>query len=211
MKLRLLAAAPLLALAGCATMNQGLDNSAGRPSVYTDAGTTSGRVAGVGVESQDVLSMTDRMVRDILATPQISGRTTPARVIIDSEYFTNDSSNRINKNVITDRLRVELNRASQGRIVFVARHYGNMVAREREAKREGAVDAGTVRQTRAQAGADFRLGGRISSMDAQSTRTGTQSRFHQITFELVDLEYGSIPWSGIYDFRKEAQDDIVYR
>jgi hypothetical protein len=211
MKLRLLAAAPLLALAGCAGMNQGLDNSAGRPSVYTDAGTTSGRVAGVGVESQDVLSMTDRMVRDILATPQIAGRSTPARVIIDAEYFTNDSSNRINKNVITDRLRVELNRAAGGRIVFVARHYGNMVAREREMKREGAVDAGTIRATRAQAGADFRLGGRISSLDAQSTRTGTVSRFHQITFELVDLEQGSIPWSGIYEFRKEAQDDIVYR
>jgi hypothetical protein len=78
-------------------------------------------------------------------------------------------------------------------------------------KREGAVDAGTIRATRAQAGADFRLGGRISSLDAQSTRTGTVSRFHQITFELVDLEQGSIPWSGIYEFRKEAQDDIVYR
>jgi penicillin-binding protein activator len=211
MIVRSLAAIAVASLAGCASMNQGLDNSAGRPSVYTDAGTTSNRVAGVGVESQDVISMTDKMVRDILGTPQIAGRQQAARVIIDSEYFANDSSSRLNKNAITDRLRVELNRAAGGRIIFLGRHYGNMVAKERELKREGAVDAGTIRSTKAQAGADFRLGGRITSMDANSARSGTMSRYHQITFELVDLEYGNISWSGLYEFKKEAQDDVIYR
>jgi PBP1b-binding outer membrane lipoprotein LpoB len=212
MSIRLLSVlAAAAALAGCATTNPGLDNSPGRVSVYTDAGTTSNRVAGVGVESQDVISMTDKMVRDILSTPQIAGRTVAPRVIIDSEHFTNDSASRMNKNAITDRLRVELNRSAQGRIIFLGRHYGNMVARERERKRDGAVDGGTVRQTRAQAGADFQLGGRITSMDAASARNGTVSRYHQITFELVDLEMGNIAWSGIYEFRKEAQDDVIYR
>lgn len=209
--IRTLAALSVVALTGCATMNQGLDNSPGRPSVYTDAGTTSNRVAGVGVESQDVISMTDKMIRDILATPQIAGRSVAPRIIIDSEFFSNDSSNRLNKNAITDRLRVELNRAAGGRMIFLGRHYGNMVAKERELKREGATDAGTIRQTRAQAGADFRLGGRITSMDAASARSGVVSRYHQITFELIDLEYGAISWSGIYEMRKEAQDDVIYR
>lgn len=208
---RLLPVFALAALTGCATMNQGLDNSAGRPSVYVDAGSTSGRVAGVGVESQGVISMTDKMVRDILGTPQIAGRPVAPRIIIDSEYFSNDSSSRMNKNAITDRLRVELNRSAQGRIIFLGRHYGNMVAKERELKREGGADAGTIRATKAQAGADFRLGGRITSMDANSTRSGVMSRYHQITFELVDLEYGNISWSGLYEFRKEAQDDVIYR
>jgi len=96
-------------------------------------------------------------------------------------------------------------------MVFLGRHYGDMVAKERELKREGGADAGTIRSTSAQAGADFRLGGRIVSMDAASTKNGTLSRYHQITFELVDLEYGNIAWSGLYEFRKEAQDDVVYR
>lgn len=205
----LAALAALLALGGCATPN--LDNSPGRRVVYQDVATTSAHVAGVGVESQDVVSMTDRMVRDILANPQMAGRAAAPRIIIDSEYFSNDSSSRINKNMITDRLRIELNRAAQGRLVFVARHYGDMVAREREAKRAGEHDAGTIRTTRARAGGDFRLGGRITSLDANSAASGTLSRYHQISFELVDLEYETIAWSGMFEFKKEAQDDVLYR
>lgn len=196
-------------LGGCATPN--LNNTAGRPVMYTDVGTSSKTVAGVGVESQDVVSMTDKMVRDILSNQGIAGRATAPRVIIDSAYFSNDSTSRMNKNAITDRLRVELNRASGGRLQFVARHYGDMVASERESKRGGLADGGTIRQTKAQAGGDFRLGGRITSMDAASTRTGNVSRYHQITFELIDLEYGTIVWSGLYEFKKEAQDDVLYR
>ena len=196
-------------LAGCATSN--VDNSAGRKTVYQDVSTQSATVAGVGVESQDVVSMTDKMIRDILANPQIAGRSTPARIIIDSAYFSNDSSSRLNKNAITDRLRVELNRAANGRLVFVARHYGDMVQNERDAKRSGQTDAGTIRSTKATAGGDFRLGGRITSMDAASTTSGNVARYHQITFELIDLEYGTIAWSGLYEFKKEARDDVIYR
>jgi hypothetical protein len=207
---RLAALAGALVLAGCATTS-GLDNSAGRQTVYTDASTTSSKVAGVGVESQDVISMTDKMLRDILATPGIAGRSVAPRIVIDADYFMNDSASRINKNAITDRLRVELNRAAGGRMVFLGRHYGDMVAKERELKREGGADGGTIRSTKAQAGADFRLGGRITSLDAASQRNGTLSRYHQITFELIDLELGNIAWSGLYEFKKEAQDDVVYR
>jgi len=203
------ALAAVLALSGCATPN--LDNSAGRRVVYQDVSTTSTQVAGVGMEAQDIVSSTDKMVRDILSNPAIAGRTTPPRIIIDSEYFANDSSSRVNKNLITDRLRIELNRAAQGRLVFVARHYGDMVSKEREAKRSGETDRGTIRSTKAKAGADFRLGGRITSLDANSSRTGTLSRYHQISFELIDLEYETIAWSGMFEFKKEAQDDVLYR
>jgi PBP1b-binding outer membrane lipoprotein LpoB len=207
MKIPYIAAlAAVLALSGCATPN--LDNSAGRRVVYQDVSTTSNRVAGVGVEAQDIVSSTDKMVRDILSNPAIAGRTTPPRIIIDSEYFANDSSSRVNKNLITDRLRIELNRAAQGRLVFVARHYGDMVAKEREAKRSGETDRGTIRSTKAKAGADFRLGGRITSLDANSAASGTLSRYHQISFELIDLEYETIAWSGLFEFKKEAQDDV---
>lgn len=203
------ALAAVLALSGCATPN--LNNSAGSRVVYQDVSTTSTQVAGVGMEAQDIVSSTDKMVRDILSNPAIAGRTTPPRIIIDSEYFANDSSSRVNKNLITDRLRIELNRAAQGRLVFVARHYGDMVSKEREAKRSGETDRGTIRSTKAKAGADFRLGGRITSLDANSSRTGTLSRYHQISFELIDLEYETIAWSGMFEFKKEAQDDVLYR
>ncbi len=73
------------------------------------------------------------------------------------------------------------------------------------------TDAGTIRATQATAGADFRLTGRIATSDVVDPKTGVTQRFTQITFELIDLEYGTIVWSNLYDFAKAAQDDIIYR
>lgn len=199
-----------LFVSGCQS-TQTYDNSAGKATVYEDVSSSSQSVQGIGVESQDVVAMTDQMMRDMLQNPILMGATTAPRVIIDSEYMVNESTSRVNKNMLTDRLRVYLNRASRGKMVFVGRHYSNMVEKERELKRSGMVDAGTIRSTQATAGADFRLGGRISSLDSLDTNTQMKSRYHQVIFEMVDLELGTIVWSGIYEFKKTAQDDIIYR
>lgn len=170
-----------------------------------------GPVGGTGIGGSDVVAMADQMVRDMLATPQLSNLRTPPQIIIDAEYFTNESSQRINKDIITDRLRVSLNRASQGRFIFVARNRADMVAAERDAKRSGMVDVGTTGMTRAQAGADFRLSGNIASMEQRNNRTGMVQRFTQITFEMVDLERGTIVWSNSYDIARASADDVIYR
>ncbi|MCH1932154.1 penicillin-binding protein activator LpoB, partial [Shewanella sp. A25] len=60
----------------------------------------------------------------------------------------------IDKSLITDRIRVGLNRAAAGTIMFIGREYAQMVELERELKDEGKVDVGTTGRTRAQAGAD---------------------------------------------------------
>jgi hypothetical protein len=197
-----------LFVAGCQTTP--VQNTAGTPTTYQDPGTR-GAVSGVGIESQDIVSMTDKMSRDMLGDPVFVGSKGTPRIIIDSKFFSNESSERINKNIITDRLRIGLNRVSKGRMQFVGREYSGMVEKERDLKRAGKVDTATRGLTRAQAGADFRLGGRISSLDARNASTGQISRYNQITFEMVDLENGLIVWSGIYEFSKSAQDNIVYR
>ncbi|MDN3517245.1 hypothetical protein QWY84_06470 [Aquisalimonas lutea] len=195
-------------LAGCAG-NQ-VENVAGTPTVYEDPETT-GRVGGVGIESQDVVAMTDEMMRDMLRNRMLAGRDVPPRVIIDNAYLDNESSSVINTNQLTDRLRIELNRAANGRMVFVSRESADMVQQERDAKRDGVVDSGTIRETAAQAGADYRLRGRITSLDAVDRDSQTQSRYTQVTFEMVDLELGTIVWSGLYEMRKAAQDNVLYR
>jgi len=195
-----------LSLAAC----QQVDNTAGAPTVYIDPA-TSGPVKGVGIESQDIVGMTDQMMRDMLSQPRLTNAATPPSVIIDSEYFHNESSSRLNKNTITDRLRIGLNRAAAGRMQFVGRHYADMVAKERELKRQGTVDRGSLPAARAQKGGDYRLGGRITSLDSRDPKTGTMQRYSQIVFEMIDLETSQIVWSGIYEFAKSAQDDIIYR
>lgn len=109
--------------------------------------------------SQDIVAVTDEMMRDMLANRMLAARDIPPRVIIDNEYIRNESSSVVNTNMLTDRLRIELNRAANGRMVFVGREYAGMVQKERDLKRDGAVDGGTIRETAAQAGAGLPAGG----------------------------------------------------
>lgn len=180
------------------------------PSVYT-APDSSGAVRGVGTESQDIISMSDQMVRDLLTVPELMNAQTPPRVIIDAKGIRNESSEMIDKAIITDRIRVYLNRAAQGRVRFIGREYADMVADERALKDEGVVDVATKGRTRAQAGADYRLVGRIGTRDSVDPRTGMRSRYSVYTFELLDMEYGDLVWSNLYEFRKESTDNVVYR
>jgi PBP1b-binding outer membrane lipoprotein LpoB len=196
-----------MTLAACAT---GVENKAGTPTTYQDT-QTRGAVSGVGIEAQDIASMTDKMVRDMLQVPRLASSQRPPQIIIDESEFENRSSQRIDKQLIVNRLRVNLSRAAQGRMVFVGRKYADVVEKERELKRSGTVDSATTGATRATAGADYRLVGTINSLDARSSETGTAQRYNQITFEMLDLEYGTLVWSNIYEFRKAAQDDVIYR
>jgi hypothetical protein len=86
-----------------------------------------------------------------------------------------------------------------------------MVQEERYRKRSGMTDGGTRGPTAEEAGVDYRLGGRISSLDAREGSTGLVQRYNQIVFELVDLETGVIAWNGMYEFARAAADDVVYR
>ncbi|MFH0965038.1 MAG: penicillin-binding protein activator LpoB [Planctomycetota bacterium] len=210
-KLVLLSLSPFVILSGCATYAPPrIPNAAGRPTVYENPASP-GAVTGVGLESQDIVSATDRMVRDILATPVIAARQTPPRIVMDSSYFKNESSSVVNTNLLTDRFRTQLSRAAGPKMVFLARHYADMVEKERLLEQEGIVTEGTQGRTKQAYGYDYRLGGRIASLDAVDVRTGLKSRYHQITFELVERGSGVMVWSEMYEFKKAAWDSILYR
>ena len=197
----------LVLLAGCSTQRP--VEYAPAPTVYEDV-SSPGRVHGVGLESQDIVAMTGIMVNDLLNTPAITSRERPPRIIVDSKYFENRSSNRIDKDIITSKIRTGLNRNSVGRMIFVGRENIGMVDEERKLKRSGGVDEGTIRKTKATLGADFRLVGKIMSLDGSSP-TGIKSRYNVINFEMYDLESGAIIWSNEYEFKKSSQEGIVYR
>lgn len=155
--------------------------------------------------------MTDQMMRDMLQNPRLNNPSAVSQVIVDAQYFQNLSAQRLNVNAITDRLRIGLSRAANGRILFISRENFDMVAAERAARRKGSVDVGTVGMTRAQAGADYRLVGRINSIDQRSPTTGIVQRYNQVTFEMIDMERGTIAWAGIFEFARASADDIIYR
>jgi PBP1b-binding outer membrane lipoprotein LpoB len=187
----------------------------GSSTVYVDpnkqGGTSGPGVSGLGIESQDIISMTDEMMRDMLSNPSLAGRSTPPRILLDSSEFDNEGSQAINKNMITSRLRVGLNRASQGRMMFVSQKNADAVQRQRNLKRDGMTDQGTVGLTEAQAGIDYMLVGAITDITSRDSKSGQLQRYNQITFEMMDVENGILVWSGIYEFAKSGRDDVQYR
>jgi len=187
-----------------------VDNVAGRATAYVPTNTT-GPVTGLGIESQDIDAMTAKMMRSMLANPILAGKANPPRVIIDNSNFRNESSSIVNIKLITNKLRVSLGNAANGRMVFVGRHAAAMVAKERELKRSGMVDGGTIRKTQAQAGADYKLFGEIISQDSMQMGSQLRTRLNQITFEMLDTELGTIVWSGMYEFKKASQDSGINR
>ena len=187
-----------LMLAGCAG-DGGVHNEGGSATTYRDS-SQRGPVSGVGIEGQDIVAMTDAMMRDLLQVPLLAAAATPPRVIIDAAHFTNDSSQRIDRNLIADRLRVGLARAAKGRLAFVGREHRQVVAAERDLKRSGQVDRATRAAVTRQAGADYRLVGRISTLDSRDNTTGMTQRFTQIVFDMIDLETGLSIWTNLYSF-----------
>lgn len=171
-----------------------------------------GAVSGIGIESRDIDSMADQVVRELMSRPDLVGGTTPPRVVVDSEKFSNNSSQRIDRDMITDNLRASLNRAAAGRIRFVSRESMDIIMRERELKRSGTADVGTRGMTRAVAGLDFTLIGKMTSLDQRDSRSGMMQRRTQVVFELVDMETGELPWtSAPYIILRAAGDDVIYR
>ena len=190
-------------------MATGVENAPGTPTAYQDT-RTAGLVRGTGIESQDIHSMVDRMVRHMLANPTLANTVPAPRVIVDAAYFENQSSQRLNKNVLIDQLATQLQIAANGRILFVNRELADMVEKERQLKRAGKTDTGTTGLTRAVAGADYRLNGRITSLDARTTG-GAQERLMTIVFRMTDLENGLTVWANQYSFKKAGRNHVSYR
>jgi len=199
-----------LACAISACKSPPVQNANGVASMDVDS-SRKGPVSGVGVEGQDIVAMTDQMMRDMLAEPIFANTGKRPRVIVDSQYFVNESSQAINKNMITQRLMVNLNRAARSKIQFVNRQNTAMIEQERQLKRSGTTDTGTTGLTKAQLGVDYRLSGKITSLDSRSVKTGLMQRYTQISFEMTDLESGEIVWAGIYEFSRAGADDVIYR
>jgi len=209
MSARLLAVASLAALAGaCASSPP--PNPGGMRTVNYDP-SMPGPIQGVGIEGQDIVVMASQMAHDLLATPLLASQAVSPRVIVDAEYFWNESAQRINPNIFTDNLRVNLQKAAAGRIRFVSRESFGMVADEREAKRDGTLDAGTLTPVKAQMGADYRLRGRITSTEQIQPQHGLIQRYNQVAFEMIDLETSEIVWTGMYNFARAGADDVIYR
>ena len=198
------AALALLTLAGCAS--RGVKNPDGVPVTQMGADER-GFVAGTGIESQDLVAVTDRMARSILGIPEIARAEAPPRVVLDP--VVNETRFPINKDIFNDRIRIELNRNAMGRVRFLARDRMSTLERERELKQTGQVTASADPNVTEFRGADFFLTGKLSGMSTR-TSAGT-SDYVLYSFQLIDARTSEIVWEDAAEIKKQGLEDAAYR
>ena len=104
-------------LGGCAT-SAGVQNPSGTPVVEMRPDER-GSVAGTGIESQDLVTVTDKMARSILSIPQIARAQTEPSIVL--EPVTNNTRFPINKDIFLTRIRTQLNSKAMGQVSFLDR------------------------------------------------------------------------------------------
>jgi hypothetical protein len=166
-----------------------------------------GFVAGTGVESQDLVGVTDKMVRSILGIPQIANATTPPIIVLDP--VENQTRFPINKDLFNNRIRSELIKKSGGKVTFLARERMAALEKERNLKREGAVTASSDANVQEFKGADYFLTGTLGGLSTR-TKAGT-SDYVFYEFQLVDARTSAIVWGDNAEIKKQGLEDAAYR
>jgi PBP1b-binding outer membrane lipoprotein LpoB len=190
-------------IAGCAS---GVQNPSGVPVTRLNAD-EQGFVAGTGVESQDLVAVTDKMARSILAIPEIQkAQGLPRVVLLPVE---NQTRFAFNKDIFLDRIRVQLNSKAQGKVRFLARDRMEALEKERAMKRSGQLTSSSDPVVQEFKGADFFLTGKLSGMTTKA-RAGT-SDYILYTFQLIDPRTSDIIWEDSAEIKKQGTEDAAYR
>jgi len=190
--------------AGCAS--SGVKNPSGVPVTRMNAD-EQGFVAGTGVESQDLVAVTDKMARSVLAIPQIVGAAAPPVVVLDP--VDNQTRFPINKDIFLTRIRSELNSKCRGRVTFLAREKMAALEKERNLKREGAVTASADPHAQEFKGADYFLTGSLQGLSTRTSK-GT-SDYVLYAFQLIDARTSAIVWEDNAEIKKQGLEDAAYR
>ena len=191
-------------LAGCAS--RGVKDPSGVP-VTEMKPDERGFVAGTGVESQDLVAVTDKMARSILGIPEIAHAQTTPRVVLDP--VVNETRFPIDKDIFNDRIRIQLNSKAAGKVRFLARDRMKTLERERDLKQTGQVTASADPNVVEFRGADYFLTGKLQGLTTR-TKAGT-SDYILYSFQLIDARTSEIVWENSAEIKKQGLEDAAYR
>jgi penicillin-binding protein activator len=191
-------------LSGCASSGVKNPSGIGVTEMRADE---KGFVAGTGVESQDLVAVTDKMARSILDTPQVRNAHSPPVVVLDPVM--NETRFPINKDMFLTRIQVLLNSKCEKKVQFLARDRLAALERERELKRSGQVTSSSDPNVVEFKGGDFLLTGKLQSLTTRNSRG--ISDYVLYSFELVDARTSAIVWQDFAEMKKQGLEDAAYR
>lgn len=194
-----------LLLAACASTRGGMV-------VRTLSPEQAGMVRCLGIENYEIIKIARNVNQDIQINflqknPTLIRENKPIRIVIDSRYWTNESAQNLNLNIIADQLSVQLQRNANNKMAFLSRDDFEAIEHERALKRKGAVDKGALGLVDKIAGADYRMGARLTAQNTSSS-SGMKQIATSLALWLIDLETGSKVWSWIKNITKEGSGSV---
>jgi PBP1b-binding outer membrane lipoprotein LpoB len=159
---------------------------------------------GAGMTSQDFRSVAQRMARSMIVLAQIQNASTPPKIAFVS--VTNNSDDYIEGNAVLRKVRTELIKNSEGKIVFLDRDIISSVDTENRDKNRGKR---TASGDQIPLGADFFLTGTIDSIDRVAGKGRTT--YLRLSFRLTDAGNSAVVWEDEYEIKKHTTAPYMYR
>ncbi len=159
---------------------------------------------GAGLTSQDFRSISQRMARSLVTLPQVQNSTTPPKVAFAT--VANNSNEYIDGDSFLRKMRTELVKNAEGRVVFLDRAVIDQIDKENRDKTRGKR---TASGEQIPLGADFFLTGTIDSIDKVAGAGRTQ--YLRLSFRLTDAGTSAIVWEDEYEIKKHSTTGVMYR
>lgn len=195
----LLQLALVVSLPGCISPTEKASHIHSSSSATNVTSDESGGVRGLGIESQDFVSVCDKMSRGLSTLTNGSGslRIFTARILNETHF-------EINSDILLTRIRATLIRQSNGRFEFIARDWLDDLVKERQMKREGKFTSETSPHVQEFKGGDYLLTGRLQGHTTRMVN-GLTSEYVIYSFQLINARTDVIEWEDFSEIKKVAK------
>lgn len=161
-------------------------------------------LGGTGIESTDILTVARKMALSILEVPEIMRANGVPRIALLP--VKNNTRFIINKDIFTQKIRIELNKNVNGKVRFLARDRMDDILKERQAKRNDLVTASKEGDL---LGVDFYLTGELTGLSKAAN--SNRSDYTLMSFQLIDTETSDIIWEDSYEIKRVGEAGVAYQ
>ncbi|HPS53597.1 MAG TPA: CsgG/HfaB family protein, partial [Phycisphaerae bacterium] len=147
-----------------------------------------------GLSSKDFRGVCFKMTQSLITLPQIQNAQRPPKIAFAK--VTNKSDEIIDTQGFLEKMRTELIKNSNGKVVFIDRENIGQIMDERDMKDAGQFTGET---TKKMLGADYLLAGTITGITSARGRKSTN--YMRLAFRLTDANTGVIIWEDDYEMK----------
>jgi len=195
-RMHLLAAAMILALAGCQTTSPTTGTSGVS---YGDAKAVETVTTDLG--STDIQMISEKMTQGLIQTPEIQALIKKRQLLMASPVQ-NKTSEYFDTKLITDTVLTQLQKNGV-RYAIEADNMQNQVDELRRQNQSGLYDKSKSVKMGKMQGAKYRLDGSISSIVKRTA--DLKDVYYKMNMRLIEIETGVVEWSDEKEIRKSAR------